>query len=726
MRLRPFGDDGSLAVSFKELSNYYQTHGRAWERYALVKARVIAGDKEDGEKLFEILRPFVYRRYVDYSALESLRELKQMIYVEVIKKERFLNIKLGRGGIREVEFIAQSFQLINGGREVSLQSRSLLKTLQACYDLGHLSKGVVQQLKEAYLFLRKAENRLQEWNDQQTHDLPTDEQQQLSLSNSMGFETYEIFYACLEKHREVVQQNFDIVFAGKDMSGLVTKPDKKQETITSCDKGIALATLQNIGLEQAEEVKELIDVFLMSPNFKRASEDSVDRFNRLLPTVLAELTALAEPKETMRRLVKLFESIIQRSVYLVLLLENTQAVKRLVSLCSRSQWLTDRLVQTPLLLEQLINEKQLYQPLNKGNLQTESMAIFEAYQTDDEGFMNSLREWQNSQIFKVAASDIVGNLPVMKVSDSLTWLAESVAESVTEFAWHFMQRRHGLPGGLSERVVEKNQQNRPFMVIGYGKLGSIELGYSSDLDVVFLYEGMEKSVLSDGKRPLENSIYFTRMAQKFISLMTVNMPSGYLYEIDSRLRPNGNSGLLVNDLAAFKAYQENKAWCWEHQALVRTRAIIADERSQKLFQSFKEALIQQPREVTALKKEVADMRQTMRASLDKTNEQQFDLKQGKGGIVDIEFMVQYIVLAHAHQYPELSKWPDNLRLLDLIKTLGIIDSAQVNALEENYQFYRALYHQLALQQTGSMVDIKKVVGRIQLVSNIWQSMMMAE
>ena len=717
MRLRPFGDDGSLAVSFKELANYYQTHGRAWERYALIKARVIAGNKADGVELFNILHPFIFRQYVDYSALESLRELKKMIHSEVIKKERFANVKLGRGGIREIEFIAQSFQLVSGGREKTLQSRSLLTTLQACVDLNLLSAEDALLLKNAYLFLRKVENRLQEWNDQQTHDLPTEELQKSSLAESMGYQTYDLFFQALDEHRELVQKQFDLTFAEtpqEPIQELFNNAEQAPEK--ALDEGVSLLFLQEFGFLQAAEIKQAIDGFTQSKLFKRSSDDSRNRFFKLLPFIFTRLVETDNALETMKRLIQLFERTIQRSVYLVLLVENETAIQNLVSLCSLSQWLTDMLVKTPVLLEQLIDGNSLFQPLTASELRAEALKITELNLGDDEAFMNNIREWKNAQVFKVAASDVVGHLPVMKVSDRLTWIAESVLQSACDYAWNFMQQRHGLPGGMEEG-------RSPFMIIGYGKLGGIELGYGSDLDVVFLYEGLDKSLMSSGKRALENGIYFTRMAQKVISIMTINMPSGDLYEIDSRLRPNGASGLLVNSLESFQRYQQDKAWTWEHQALVRTRAVIGDVQGRKAFDSFKQSFIQQVRQDKTIKASVQEMRQKMRNELDKSDADFFDLKQGSGGIVDIEFIVQYVVLANAHKYPSLAKWSGNIQLLKEIKNLKILKVEQVDALEENYKFYRAMYHELALKHVSAMVERNKVATQIMAVEKIWHELM---
>lgn len=709
MRLRPFGNTGPLAVSFNELENYYAMHGRAWERYALVKARVIAGDFEEGENLFKILRPFVYRKYIDYSSMDSLRELKQMIHAEVVKKEMSNNIKLGRGGIREVEFIAQVFQLINGGRDKNLQSRSLLKTLQVCAEKNYLTEQESLNLKTAYLFLRKAENRLQEWNDQQTHDLPESEEQQQALAESMGFDSYPDFINVLEKHRDFVQQQFDLTFE-----------ETEQEEVVSEQ------SLTELGFTEPELVFAEIKKFENSATFNRASKDSIDRFEQVLPKVIAEIANHDNKLITLQRLLTLFEKILQRSVYLVLLIENKAAIVNLVQLCSMSQWLADRLVKSPALFDQLLDGDILFDPLNREELFSEAEQIRVHTQGDDEQFMNQIREWRHAQVFKVAASDVTDHLPVMKTSDNLTWIAESVLNAVAEYAWQLMMTKNGLPDGV-------DMQRRPLLILGYGKMGGIELGYGSDLDIVFLFTGMKSSGQtqidqSKGEKQLSNGVFMTRLVQKIISLMSTLMPTGKLYEIDTRLRPNGKSGLIVGDFESFVAYQNNKAWTWEHQALVRARAVVADKSGEEAFVQFKKEFIQQPRDRAKLKQDVVEMRQKMRDSLDKSTDELFDLKQGVGGIVDIEFMVQYLVLGYASDYPQLADHSDNISTLDVLCELELLENlgfnnSQIQQLENAYCHYRSLYHRLALQNEPTKIAVEIVKNEREAIIEVWEKLL---
>jgi len=717
MRLRPFGQSGPLAVSFTEMENYYQIHGRAWERYALVKARIIAGDPKKGRELFEILRPFIYRKYVDFSAIESLRELKVMINTEVKKKDKHRNIKLGPGGIREIEFIVQAFQLVHGGRDLLLQGRQLVPMLQTLGDRQYMDSHPQQGLLAAYYFLRKAENHLQEWNDQQTHDLPVDEGQQTALANSMGFENYDDFFEVLSQHLQFVQSEFDSVFAEDTIAETDNEDTRLKEACLSDQ--IDVEVLVNQGLAKPEALEQLLNQFFSSRAYTHASADAVSRFKAVLPGILTGLKQIEDPVVALERALKVISSVMNRSVYLVLLKENTQAIPHLLQLCSLSAWTAEMLVKYPALLDQLLDERILYEPLKLTELKAEAMKILAENALDDEAFMNQLRQWKHSQVFRVAAADITGHLPIMKVSDYLTWIAEAVLEVTTQYAWQFMQHRNGLPGGVA------STEDLPFLIIGYGKLGGIELGYGSDLDIVFLYDDVEPSAKSQGKKPLENNLYFIRMTQKIISLLTTFMPSGTLYEVDTRLRPNGASGMIVTDLAAFQAYQQNKAWVWEHQALVRTRAIVGSKKLKASFETFKQQFISQARSLTALRKEVVEMRQKMQTSLDKTNSDEFDLKQGAGGIVDIEFLVQYVVLGYAHQFNRLTFWSDNIRLLEEIKTIGILPEAEVENLEEVYRQYRATYHRLALQNEKSLVPIEWFSSEKAAVIAAWKKVMLS-
>ncbi|QCU89651.1 bifunctional [glutamate--ammonia ligase]-adenylyl-L-tyrosine phosphorylase/[glutamate--ammonia-ligase] adenylyltransferase [Thiomicrorhabdus sediminis] len=724
MRLRPFGDTGPLAVSFSGLENYYEIHGRAWERYALVKARVIAGDKAKGAELFKILKPFIYRRYVDFSAMDSLRELKSMIADQVAKKGMQHNLKLGAGGIREIEFIVQSFQLVHGGREITLQGSSLLPILHQLVDKQFLEADVASRLEDAYRFLRAAENRVQMWNDQQVHDLPKDQGQQLLLAQSLGYPELGEFNRVLAEYRDYVQQQFSQVF-GQDESELAAGEDGDYKKIwQSDDQKITLSADTEVECSQslAESMQKVLHDFKLSRAVQAMSRDALDRLDAVMPLVLKELLAKRANEQTLKRVVAILESIAKRSVYLILLKENPQALKHLVQLCESSAWMADMLVKYPALLDQLIDERDLYSPLAYEDLKLEACQLLTETGLDEELFMERLRQWKHAQVFKVAAADVTGNVPVMKVSDYLTWIAQAVLDVSVEFCWQFMQQRSGIPGGVSA-----DHPRNPFMVLGYGKLGGIELGYGSDLDMVFLYQGVESGAMTtatNGKQ-LDNAIYFIRMGQKLISILSTVMPSGRLYEVDCRLRPNGNSGMLVTDLPSFQAYIENKAWNWEHQALVRARAVAGDDQAVEAFEQFRLAFLCQSRDPEKVRSEVVEMRQKMQQSLDKSDEQWFDLKQGVGGIVDIEFMMQYLVLAYAKEYPNLAQYSDNVRILEQVSASSLLSNEDVQSLTDAYKVYRSKYHRLSLANDKAMVEQSCYRQERAAVHRVWQSLMLA-
>ena len=711
MRLRPFGDAGPLASSFNALEHYYEIHGRAWERYALVKARVIAGDFDSGQALFDILRPFVYRRYVDFTAMQSLRDLKSMIAEQVVKKGMEENLKLGSGGIREIEFIAQAFQLVQGGRTSELQSRSLMPTLKTLCKLEFFDEIIFNRLMEAYRFLRIAENRLQMWNDQQTHSLPTNESQQLALAESMGYDNYDVFYTVLKNHREFVEQQFRAVFNQDETL------EKRSELSAVWQSDLTTDDAKN-NSQLNDDALKLVSDFKASRIVQTLSKEGLERLDETMPLILEALIHSQSSTDTVRRVMSVIESIAKRSVYLVLLKENPDSLNHLIRLCEASAWMADMLVKYPALLDQLLDERELYTPLVAEDLKSEAIRLLESANMDEELFMDQLRQWRHAQVFRVAAADVVGHLPVMKVSDYLTWIAEAVLHVSIEFAWRLQQQKNGLPGGLEQDILRN-----PFMILGYGKLGGIELGFGSDLDVVFVYEGVPsgaQAVKQDG-RSIDNAVYFIRLGQKVISILSTIMPSGRLYEVDSRLRPNGKSGMLVTDLESYKAYIKNKAWVWEHQALVRARAVAGDEQSIKAFEGFRAEFLSRQRDVEHIKNEVVDMRKKMREALDRSSENGFDLKQGVGGIVDIEFMMQFMVLAYSSKYPDLIVYTDNVRILEAVGASGLLSRLQVEQLTEAYQVYRSKYHRLALANESGVINADCYLENRQVVEKVWQS-----
>ncbi|MCU7914678.1 MAG: bifunctional [glutamate--ammonia ligase]-adenylyl-L-tyrosine phosphorylase/[glutamate--ammonia-ligase] adenylyltransferase [Candidatus Thiodiazotropha sp. (ex Gloverina cf. vestifex)] len=716
-RLRPFGSVGPLAMSFAAMESYYGSQAREWERYAMIKARVVAGDRESGKVLMAMLRPFVYRRYLDFSAIESLRDMKQMISSELHKKGMEANIKLGPGGIREIEFIGQAFQLIRGGRDKDLQIRPILSVLQVLKTRELMPEYVVRELTDAYSFLRLVENRVQAWQDRQTHLLPADEPNKLRLARAMGFGSWDTFVPILEAHRKRVQGHFDMVFAAPQ-----AEAEKETQPLTGVwqgisDEGHAAAELRAAGFHDPDAVLRRLEIFRSCHACRRLSTKGHERLGQLMPLLLDAVGRSERSDITLQRVLDLLEAVVQRTAYIALLVENPMVLSQLVKLMGVSPWIANLLSRHPILLDELLDPRRLYSPLKRDGLISDLADQLSRIDEDDlENQMERLRQFAQSNMLRVAAADITGQIPLMVVSDYLTWIAESAVEQVIRLAYREMARRHGHPPDLAP-------DETGFAVVGYGKLGGIELGYSSDLDMVFLHGCPNRNTMTDGAKPVSVDVFYARMAQRIIHLMTTRTPSGILYEVDMRLRPNGNSGMMVSSLDMFETYQLNSAWTWEHQALIRTRVVAGDKSVKERFDSIRHKILGQSRDAEKLQNEVVEMREKMRTSLDKSTSERFDLKQGVGGIVDIEFMVQYTVLRWAHDYPDLLVWSDNIRLLETLSRLGLLSDHAADRLMGVYKVLRAAYHRTALQDQEALVDSQKLAEEAALVQDIWSWLM---
>lgn len=722
MRLRPFGDGGALALSFSAMEHYYQVHGREWERYAMIKARIVGGDREAGQELMDMLRPFVYRRYIDYGAYDHLREMKAMIDKEVKRKSMANNVKLGRGGIREVEFIAQVFQLIRGGRERPLQARKVLRVLRHLAEQGTLPDYVVEQLIESYTFLRHTEHRLQAYRDQQTHILPDDAEGQCRLAFSLGFDSWDKFLAALEKHRQQVQHHFEQVFEAPQTDheeGENLFDDLWNEVL---DEDSAIELLGNQGYRQPDDVIKKLHELRHSRTYSVLSAKGKERLDDLMPLLLGAVGQSSNIDITFERLLDLITHIARRSVYIALLVETPLALSQLVRLCSASPWIARFLKQYPLLLDELIDARALYKPPDKEALSNElRQRLSSVPQGDEEQAMDALRHFKHTNLLRVAAADVMEALPLMQVSDHLTWIAEVVLDEALEQAWQHMVAKHGRPVCTSDgKVCDKG-----FAIIGYGKLGGIELGYGSDLDMVFLHGGEDPNLMTQGDKPIAIPVFFARLGQRLIHLLTAHTPAGVLYEADMRLRPDGASGMLVSNLSAFTKYQDEKAWLWEHQALVRARVVAGDPQIAERFVEIRKSILSKQRDKTTLRQEVREMREKMRKELDKPPEGMYHLKQGQGGIVDIEFLVQYAVLAYSHEFPALLEWTDNIRILETLGQQGLMSEEESQSLCDAYRSLRSRVHQLALQEEKGVVDDAEYVVERESVRQAWQKWLIA-
>ncbi|MCB1678167.1 MAG: bifunctional [glutamate--ammonia ligase]-adenylyl-L-tyrosine phosphorylase/[glutamate--ammonia-ligase] adenylyltransferase [Halioglobus sp.] len=713
MRLRPNGDSGALVHNFTALEAYYQEQGRDWERYALIKARPITGDPARGAELMASLQPFVYRRYVDFGVIESLRGMKQMITADVRRRGLQDNVKLGSGGIREVEFIAQCFQLIRGGRDLGLQRRELLAVLDECRELGCLPADAVRELRAAYLFLRDSEHAIQGYQDRQTQRLPEESAARLALATVMGYADWPAYSEALQQHRCRVAAHFAELIAPPEDDAAPQPEDE----LPLWGSGLSAASLAALGYRQAEQSMQALQELRQSSRLVALQAQGRERLEQFMPQLLRACAEVEQPDLALQRLLPLVAAVARRSAYLALLLENPPALRELVVLCEASPWIAEQITRHPVLLDELLDRASLYTAPDITLLRDELRQQVARLATDDlEAQMDALRYFKASQLLRVAASELAGRLPVMLVSDKLTWIAEVILEQVLAVAWADLTRKYGEP--------QREAGGYGFAVFGYGKLGGIELGYGSDLDLVFVSDAARQGVTS-GARAIDNALFYTRLAQRMIHILETRMAMGQLYEVDMRLRPSGESGMLVTSFEGFSSYQEGSAWTWEHQALVRARFVGGDAQLARRFEAVRRAILCQPRDAAQLAREVLQMRERMREHLlpkQGPDAAEFHLKQGAGGIVDIEFMVQYAVLAWSHRVPELARWSDNVRVLETLGREGLIGQSECELLTRAYLTYRSAAHQLSLQQQPDVVPADRFSELRAAVSAIWQQL----
>lgn len=715
-RLRPFGEAGELVPTVGAMENYYQMHGREWERYAWIKARPIAGDVEGGRELIARLRPFVYRRYLDYGAFESIRDMKTLIAKQVARRDMQANIKLGSGGIREIEFIAQAFQLIRGGNETALQDTRLLPVLTYLGDNDYLPKQVTDELRAAYLFLRRLENRLQMWSDQQTHDLPEDEQQRAVLAAAMDYDSWLALADAVADWRRQIQAHFQQVFAAPHVDEPREGPahDLAMAWREDGEDGQGITALRDLGYHDPESSWLVLKELRSGALFGGLGHRGRRRLEELIPLMAGAAMTADQPDEVLSRVTGVLARIVGRTAYVDLLVENPAVLSRLITLCSASPWITAQIRAQPILLDSLLDPRVLYNPPNQSALSRMlAAALDEVPETDLERRMDVLRHFHHEQTLRVAAADVTNSMPLMVVSDYLTALAEVVVTAALAEAWREMIARHGLP-----RCTDGSQAG--FAVIGYGKLGGLELGYGSDLDLVFLHEG-SATESTDGPRPLDHQKFFLRLGQRTIHLLSTQTAAGRAYEVDTRLRPSGRSGLLVAGMDGFEHYQHDKAWTWEHQALVRARPVAGDDRLCTRFHTLRNRILSQTVDPDRLRSEVISMRARMRDNLIDHNPGELDLRQSRGGLIDIEFLSQYAVLRYAHECPELLMFTDTIRILETLESAQLLDFETTRMLTDAYRAYRVRVHAAALQQTRTVIADDAFVTERRVVEAMWQA-----
>jgi glutamate-ammonia-ligase adenylyltransferase len=720
MRLRPNGASGPLALSFDAMEQYYQAHGRMWERYAFIKARVVAGDREAGAVLMQRLKPFVFRKYLDYTAVEEIRALKASIHRELLRKGIESNIKLGPGGIREVEFIGQAFQLIRGGRDSTLQQRRILPVLAHLAAEGDLTPQAGKELRAAYEFLRNTEHRLQMIHDQQTQVLPASDLDRLRVAVGMGFDDWAGFHAALKRHMQRVHEHFESVFAAPQGEA----PPEEEKGLHavwagSLDAATASAVLQRAGFANAEAVLDLLKGLRASGAYSALSANGRERLDKLMPLLLGAAGLTHEPQTTLARLVAFVEAIGRRSVYLAMLVENPLAMSQLVKLCSASEWIARYLNQHPILLDELMDAVSLYAPLTREALVAELQSRLARLPVDDlEAQMEALREFRNGQVLRVAAADVGPGLTPEEVGRHLGHIAEVVVAQALTLAHDDLVLKHGRP-----TLVQDGKTITPgFAVIAYGKLGSLELGYTSDLDMIFLHGAEREGGMTDGARPIANEVFFARLGRRLIHVLTTRTGGGILYEVDTRLRPSGSSGMLVTNPVAFREYQESHAWVWEHQALIRARPIAGDPGLARVFEDVRAATLCRERDPETLRTEVAAMRARMREAQTPHDPGEINLKHDPGGMIDVEFMVQYAVLRWAHDHPELIRHRGNIPLLEALEARGLLDPAQAGLLRDAYRRYLGAEQRLKLMERQPLVAEQELGDFPEKVAALWREM----
>ena len=706
MRLRPNGDSGPLALSFDAIDHYFLTHGREWERYALIKARPVAGDIASGHELLANLRPFVYRKYLDFGAFESIRSMKTLIDRELAKKSLAGNVKLGRGGIREIEFIVQSHQLIYGGRNAALRTSALYDALTVLEEEGMLDQGDCDMLRDHYDYLRVLEHRLQIMDDAQTHAIPVEPLARTRIALAMGYRETAAFEAAIASVNDDVHRLFRSVFHHErepntdDHESVFA--DLWDETLAPEDQ---LTQLKTLGFKDPQQVQTLLAGIRHSRFYQAFSREGRERLDALMPLVLKSCTQTDRPDTAISRVLFVIESIGRRSAYLALLSENTLALSQLIRLVSASNEISHWIASHPVILDELIDPITAYQPQDGREIGQELERKLRSHDGEDlEAAMEALREYRQAYSLRIAAADVAGLVEIDTAAASLSALAEALLCQALAVA------------GRTLKTPKAPQQDAELGIIAYGKLGSRELGYHSDLDIVFIYEQPDSE---DPQTAAARRHYFGRLVQRLVHILTTHTPAGEVYSIDTRLRPSGNAGTVVTPIKAYHEYLSTSAWTFEHQALVRARMITGSEALRRHFDKIRRNVLCQPREASKLQKAMRDMRQRMQQHHSRNGGSGFDLKHDAGGLVDIEFLCQYLVLKFAHRHPALTRYHGNLRILSELAASGAIASETADTLSETLRRYLAKENELKLGRRKARLPEASFVSEREAVRRLW-------
>ncbi|NVJ65156.1 MAG: bifunctional [glutamate--ammonia ligase]-adenylyl-L-tyrosine phosphorylase/[glutamate--ammonia-ligase] adenylyltransferase [Gammaproteobacteria bacterium] len=709
MRLRPYGESGALVQSFDAMADYYLEQGREWERFAMIKANYLSLDKSAKSQLENIIKPFSFRRYIDFSVLEAIRQLKQKISIDMRSRNLESDIKLGPGGIRELEFIVQSLQLISGGRFPELQQRNWWLSLDALIEKNLLEPSQAAELEKAYEFLRRLENQLQLYKNEQTQQLPQDTDTQAITAMAMGYNSWSELEQTLTEHRSWVEGFFRNLFQEADEE--ISDNDEYQR--------VAAWIQQNKPLEPEISYQpysyDLLNVardFYQKYISEKIGQRGRKRLSQLIPHLVLESAKQPNSLEALERCLSILQSIGARTAYFEMLAENLPLLEHLVQLASRSKWLVDQLKEYPSLLDELLFPTNFGKIFSKSDLSSQlQQALLRIEPENVEEQLLAIGRFKVASQFKIATGFLNHRFHILEVTRQLTDVAELCLQALLRVAWRDIALKHGVPVGATIDQVSN------FLVLGYGKLGSHELGFGSDLDLVFLYQG-DPQAQTDGKKPVDTSQFYTRLTQRLVHYLNARTQQGIMYEVDMRLRPSGRSGLLVSELNAFKDYQTHEAWTWEKQALTRARAVAGDKSMAATYRKLRLQLLKTDKD---LKADIIAMRQKMRGNLDRTNEQQWDIKQGLGGLVDIEFLVQYWILALAQQDIQLPDIYSNHYWLDWMQQNVDMNSEYVADLKRIYEEYHGLINHQRLDMVAGTLESAAYQQERTLVQAIWDS-----
>lgn len=715
LRLRPWGDSGPVALSHAALEHYYQLHGREWEQYAMVKARVLTGSQSDRDNLASIFKPFVYRKYHDYRVFEGLATLKDKIDRQAQARGMSNNIKLGQGGIREIEFYIQAFQILKGGRNNQLQSTEIIHCFEVLESQSIIAIEIVHDLRDAYGYLRILENRIQMLADAQTHSLPEDELSRQRIATAMGEDNWQAVEQSQANKRSQVSAHFNELFKRDS--------DSAQQDELVIDDNIGddsnqleqIAWMESLGIHVASEIQSRLHGFFNSKAWGFMSARAKQRFGALLPDLLREVSKRNQQNVLFERLLKLFSSIAGRSVYFELLHQNRVLRVKLVDLFNKSEWIAEEVALYPMLLEQLIQTGDLDHRLDRKTLAQNLQLQLNNVVDDVELELDVLRLFKREQTIVIATAELAEEISTIETCQYLSELAEILLEAVYKLASKAIQEKYGEPQYEEDGATKVAE----FAIIGYGKLGGNEMHYQSDLDVIFLHNSSGNAQFSSGEKSIDNNIYFARLAQKIISMTSVLTGSGKLYEIDSRLRPEGSSGLLVSSVQAYLKYQQEKAWTWEHQALIRARFVAGSEALGAIFADIRCQVLTLPRDPNTLRQDILSMREKMNQSKHPAEGEFTNLKHSYGAMVDIEFMVQYWVLLHANKVGSICSYSDNIGLLNELIRLDIIASSE-SQLMDIYLTYHRWLHETVLQNKPAEIASENIEAEVTQVKQHWK------